>query len=173
MIIDFIYQKDEFVDSRRRFLFMRKLITKLQVIICALVLVVDIILLCTKGAGYIFQGIYLAFNVIYIILIVIMCYLYFFQPGIGFESMKKFHETYHLKFLEDIIVFDTDTIHSELQWNTYSALWENHKYFYLLQTKDQYSLIPKRVFLNPEECKNFRTLFQRKLPTAEYKLFHN
>lgn len=88
-----------------------------------------------------------------------------------FHQTAKFHQTYHLEFLEDNIIFHTDNLHSEINWNIYTALWENSKYFYLLQTKDIYSFIPKRVFSTEEEVIEFRELYHRQLPSVEYKYF--
>lgn len=49
MVLDFEYTKDEFVDSRRKFIFMRKMITKLQVAVFAFLGLVDIFSYVQKG----------------------------------------------------------------------------------------------------------------------------
>lgn len=171
MVLDFEYTKDEFVDSRRKFIFMRKLITKLQVAVFVFLGLVDIFFLCTKGVEVLKHPIMIVVNVLYILCTIMTCFLYFIQPGLMFHQTAKFHQIYHLEFLEDNIIFHTDNLHSEINWNIYTALWENKKYFYLLQTKDIYSLIPKRVFSTEEEVIEFRELYHRQLPSVEYRYF--
>lgn len=167
MTLDFKYEKEEYVDSRRKFLFMRGIITKIQCFITSLLLVIELILISIDGIT-IFSAV---FGIILVLALCMLFIVYIYQPGNFFNKTSKFHQAYHLEFLSDKIIFKTNDVHSELQWNIYSELWENQKYYYLMQTKDIYTLIPKRVFLSKEQCQQFKELLQMGNKSAKYKFF--
>jgi hypothetical protein len=167
MTLDFKYEKEEYVDSRRKFLFMRGMVTKPQLFITFLLLVSELILISIERITIFSE----ALGIVLILSICMLFILYIYQPGVLFNKTSKFHQAYHLEFLADKIIFKTNDIYSELQWNTYSGLWENEKYYYLMQTKDIYTLIPKRVFLSKGQCEQFKELFQISNKSAEHKFF--
>jgi hypothetical protein len=166
MVLDFQYSKEEFVKSRRKYLLMSKAIL-LQLVIIPIAFFVYIIFLCMKGLTIFTASI----GIVFLFDIYLIFMVYIVQPGRFYERTEKFHEEYHMEFLEDKIVFHTEGIHSELLWNIFSALWENKKYYYLIQSRGSYSVIPKRVFSSKEQRKEFKELFRSKNPSANYKYF--
>ena len=95
------------------------------------------------------------------ILLAISSVLYIFQPGMFYDKIDKFKQQYYLEFKDNKIFFRTDDISSELEWNFYEALWENDDFFYIIHSKEMYTLIPKRVFNNEMEMIEFKELFMK------------
>lgn len=158
MEIRFKYTKEEWIESRKNYLFLSKTITKFHILILFLITIFI--------AGYTTVFEIKTLNIILIImdvlLIIVYIYLYFVQPTYIFDKTKKYHSEYRLSFLENEIRFETDEIQSSLSWNTYSSYLENEKYIFLLQGKINYVMIPKRVF-NGETEKEFMELINTKL----------
>jgi hypothetical protein len=61
------------------------------------------------------------------------------------------------------IVSDHQLGHSEAAWNMYEKFRETEKLFLLYQSPDLIGMVPKRVFSNPEELQQFRTLITSKI----------
>ena len=72
-------------------------------------------------------------------------YLYILMPILKFKRTTKYHEEYTLVFSKESIKFKTQSIESEMKWDIYSALWDSHDFYYLIQAPRIYTLIPKRV----------------------------
>lgn len=162
----FQYTKKEHIDSRRKYLFMSKAITKLSLIAIPVLLIIEINLLIREDyPSAIFLG------VLYILHIIILLCLYFLQPVMIYNQTEKFHHEYLLTFVDDIILFKTHGINSELKWDIYHQLWETDKYFYLIQARDIYTLLPKRVFTNKEQEKEFVNLYLQQHSKDTYKIF--
>ncbi len=75
----------------------------------------------------------------------------------------KLKEEYDLTFSDEGIQFKTDSINSNLKWNTYVDFMESEECFYLIQSKQVYSVIPKRVFESVEVENGFREMVLRNL----------
>lgn len=61
------------------------------------------------------------------------------MPILKFKQAEKYHEEYTLIFSKNIIRFKTPSIESELKWNIYSMLWENHDFYYLIQAFEEFA----------------------------------
>ena len=64
-------------------------------------------------------------------------------------------------FSEEGILFETATLHSELKWDTYTALWESGDCYYLVQTKQIYSILLKRAFAGDAEKLAFERMAEQ------------
>jgi hypothetical protein len=79
-------------------------------------------------------------------------------PRFTFRREPKFRDDYSLTFSAGGIHFRTAHIDSQLQWSMYSrALVDTHSYVLYYGTR-QFTVIPKRVFQNPEEQQTFEKL---------------
>lgn len=167
MILNFKYTRDEYVKSRRNYLFMNKTIKKLDLTLIGLLIIFTIYLFINNGVSIM--------PIILIILLfivsIIFAVLYVFQPGIFYDKINKFNQQYHLEFRDNRILFKTNGINSELDWNFYEALWENDNFFYIIHSKEMYTLIPKRVFNNEMEIIEFKNLFMKYNDKKIYKKF--
>ena len=85
-------------------------------------------------------------------------------PPLVFRREPKFRDEYSLKFSEEGIHFNTAHIDSQLRWSMYSrALVDSHSYVLYYGTRS-FTVIPKRVFQNPEELRTFDELLVRHVP---------
>lgn len=167
MILNFKYTRDEYVESRRNYLFMNKTIKKLDLLLIGLLILFTLYLFINNG----FSTLTIVLLILLFIISAILMILYIFQPGMFYDRIDKFKQQYHLEFNDSKILFKTDDINSELEWNFYEALWENKKFFYIIHSKEMYTLIPKRVFKNINEIIEFRELFLKYNDKKIYKNF--
>jgi hypothetical protein len=86
-------------------------------------------------------------------------------PPLAFRREPKFRDEYSLTFSSEGIHFRTTHIDSTLQWDLYtSALVDNHSYV-LYYGWRHFTLIPKRVFQNPEQRQLFERLLAENIAT--------
>jgi len=92
------------------------------------------------------------------VLVFILFAAFIVIPPFAFRSEPKFRDDYSLTFSQDGIHFRTAHIDSQLQWSMYSrALIDEHSYV-LYYGSRQFTVIPKRVFQNPEQQQLFEQL---------------
>lgn len=157
MILSFKYTRNEYIKSRRNYLFMNKIIKKTDLILVGLLGLFTLYLFLNNG----FSTMFIILCILLFILLAIFSVLYIFQPGMFYDKIDKFKQQYYLEFKDNKIFFRTDDISSELEWNFYEALWENGDFFYIIHSKEMYTLIPKRVFNNEMEMIEFKELFMK------------
>ncbi|WP_462351103.1 YcxB family protein [Fusobacterium varium] len=157
MILSFKYTRNEYIKSRRNYLFMNKIIKKTDLILVGLLGLFTLYLFLNNG----FSTMFIILYILLFILLAIFSVLYIFQPGMFYDKIDKFKQQYYLEFKDNKIFFRTDDISSELEWNFYEALWENDDFFYIIHSKEMYTLIPKRVFNNEMEMIEFKELFMK------------
>lgn len=157
MILSFKYTRNEYIKSRRNYLFMNKIIKKTDLILVGLLGLFTLYLFLNNG----FSTMFIILCILLFILLAIFSVLYIFQPGMFYDKIDKFKQQYYLEFKDNKIFFRTDDISSELEWNFYEALWENDDFFYIIHSKEMYTLIPERVFNNEMEMIEFKELFMK------------
>ncbi|WP_279119648.1 YcxB family protein [Fusobacterium varium] len=157
MILSFKYTRNEYIKSRRNYLFMNKIIKKTDLVLVGLLGLFTLYLFLNNG----FSTMFIILCILLFILLAIFSVLYIFQPGMFYDKIDKFKQQYYLEFKDNKIFFRTDDISSELEWNFYEALWENDDFFYIIHSKEMYTLIPKRVFNNEMEMIEFKELFMK------------
>ena len=157
MMLSFKYTRNEYIKSRRNYLFMNKIIKKTDLILVGLLGLFTLYLILNNG----FSTMFIILCILLFILLAIFSVLYIFQPGMFYDKIDKFKQQYYLEFKDNKIFFKTDDISSELEWNFYEALWENDDFFYIIHSKEMYTLIPKRVFNNEMEMIEFKELFMK------------
>lgn len=167
MILNFKYTRDEYIKSRRKYLFMNRTVKKIDLILIGILIIFTMYLFINNG----FSTMSVVLSILLFIIIVIFAILYIFQPGMFYDKINKFKQQYHLEFKDNKILFKTNDISSELEWNFYEALWENDNFFYIIHSKEMYTLIPKRVFNNINEITEFRELFLKYNDKKVYKNF--
>lgn len=159
--LKFQYTQNEYVRAERQYLIANKTLHKYDIALAAVFL--------SASAAYMFLSSFRLFSVLIFGLVIIViamgCYLYFFMPVHKFRQTAKYHDEYTLKFTEDTIYFKTPSIESELKWNVYSALWDNHDFYYLIQAPRIYALIPKRAFQDQNEKEAFEEMARSNLKT--------
>jgi len=152
--LNFKYSKEEYVNAVRKYLFLSKTITKTSIIILAICIIVEIVITFNSGLTLISCALWFAT----LLAMVMGSYLYFIQPGYLYKSTSKLHQQYSLIFAQETIYFKTEGISSELKWTIYKKLWDCPAFYYLVQAKSIYTVIPKRVFNSGTELDKFKSL---------------
>lgn len=152
--LTFTYTKEEWVEARRAYLLLTKAVTRFQMACMALIAGFLAFSISRYGLTTSLAGL----TVLFLIVIGMHLFAYFIQPSWIFGSTKKYHGEYRLWFSEQEIRFETQGISSTLGWSNYDGYLENSSFFYLLQGKHYYLLIPKRVFPTPEGPVEFKAL---------------
>jgi len=165
--ITFLYTKEEYVKAVQKYLFMSKIITPFSIVFMTILLAGSIIYYMTKGSGA-FSALFITVSALYSCIFLAM---YFFQPGFVFKQTEKFHEQYQLSFYLNAIDFQTPSISSKLEWKMYHKLWENNDFFYLIQNKNIYTVLPKRAFTTSQDIDTFRDMAREAKPPMQYKRF--
>ena len=152
----FQYTQSEYIKAERQYLISNKTIHKYDI---ALVV-------------YMLFSSFSVFSILIFGLIIVVTalgsYLYILMPILKFKQTAKYHEEYTLVFSKETIKFKTQSMESEIKWNIYSALWENHDFYYLIQAPRIYTLIPKRVFKDLNEKQLFEEIAQSKVKTIKH-----
>jgi hypothetical protein len=79
-------------------------------------------------------------------------------PTITFRNQPKFRDEYSLSFSPQGVHFRTTNIDSDLKWGVYtSALVDSYSYI-LYYGKQQFTIIPKRVFQDASQRQTFEQL---------------
>lgn len=154
MEVKFTYTKEEWVDGRRKYLFLAKILTRMQLVIMSLMTVLFTVSTSIYGFGIINT----ALGVILALLVLELLVVYGIQPSMLYNETDKYHSGYRFVFREDGFLFETQGIASELKWDIYTGYAQSGKYYYLLQGKINYTLIPKRVFTSEQDREIFEKI---------------
>jgi hypothetical protein len=149
--VDFQYEKNEYISAFREYLFKSKIIRKRDLALVGVMSAAEVFLLAKTGISIysIIIGVILCFYA------VIFGLLYFYQPLHVFKNSPKLHQRYTLTFTENNLQFKTNGISSDLKWNIYHELWSCRNFYYLIQAKNIYTIVPKRAFKNAGELQAF------------------
>ncbi|WP_313180884.1 YcxB family protein [Lacrimispora sp.] len=152
--VSFSYTKNEWIDGRRKYLLLSKTIKKSDIIALIIAAVVSIFSIII----YKFNTLNIILSIIVAVFTAMLLLLYVLQPIWIFRLTEKYHHPYKMKFSSENISFESQGISSVLSWDIYSSYIENDRYFYLLQGKPNYVLIPKRAFLSDKDELQFKKL---------------
>lgn len=164
--LQFNYTQAEYVKADRQYLFASRTITKTSVVVLAIYLPFSVF--------YLFFSSFCICSILALMIgvlcLMLGCILYFFIPGYKFRQTAKYQEEYHLAFSNDAILFQTPTLHSELKWDIYSALWESDDFYFLIQAPRHYTLLPKRAFASLATQQSFEEIALSNLNCTMRKL---
>ena len=156
--LSFIHSEKEYVAATRLF-YARVYHTRFILLISSAVLIVGLTLIFL-GFDLVLGGV-LAFCGF--ILLLFNFYAYFVTPGQYFRRNAKFREQYNVRFSEEGLLFRSKDVESKLEWSFYSGVEETPQSYFLCYDKDLFTLIPKRVFIDKNQERDFRDLLNRKL----------
>jgi YcxB-like protein len=102
-----------------------------------------------------------------VLLVLMLVAAFFVIPPLVFRREPKFRDDYSLTFSSEGIHFRTAHIDSQLQWSMYSrALIDSYSYV-LYYGSSQFSVIPRRVFRNVDEQREFEEMLAKHVPIIE------
>ena len=155
--LTFNYTKEEFIKAEKKYLLASKAISKIHMVFVAGYFIFS--------AAYLFASSASLTSIVCLTIaslaLALGVFLYFASPSIRFKQTAKYYEQYTLTFSKDLIHFKTPSINSELSWSIYSELWETAQFYYMIQGKRMYTLLPKRVFKSDGEIKAFEALAEQ------------
>jgi hypothetical protein len=91
-------------------------------------------------------------------LILMLLAAFIILPSLAFRLEPKYRDDYSLIFSPLGIHFRTAHVDSQLQWSLYSRALVDDNSYILYAGSRTYSIIPKRVFANPQQQKVFEIL---------------
>lgn len=157
--IRFQYTEEEFVKAVRKYLLASGTIKKADIVIT--LIGVPCIL------AYLFLSHFNWLSILLLVCTLLLCgmvgFLYFCGPVMSFRKVPKYAQEYHLNFSEERILFETAELNSELKWEIYTALSESEDCYYLVQTKQIYSILPKRAFAGETERLIFEQMAEKSM----------
>ena len=160
----FQYTQSEYIRAERQYLISSKIIHKYDIALVTVFLLLSVVYMLFTSFS-IFS--ILIFGLV-IVVTALGSYLYILMPILKFKQTAKYHEEYTLVFSKETIEFKTQSIESEMKWDIYSALWESHDFYYLIQAPRIYTLIPKRVFKDLNEKQLFEEITQSRVKTTKH-----
>ena len=148
MEITFKYEREEYVRAVRKYLITSKIISKSSIVLVPLINILSIIFIITDGSFISVLSCCISF-----LALIMGLTLYIYVPNRDFKIVNKYSEEYSLKFSRGRIEFKTDTIDSKIEMNLYKEFWKSREFYYLVQAKYQYTIIPRRVISEANEKK--------------------
>jgi hypothetical protein len=93
-----------------------------------------------------------------ILLIGILLFVLLLFPRILYRRDKKYNELYAIVFSDEGIVFKKDSGEAGFDWFVYTRAIEDRNTYILYFGRNDFTIIPKRVFMTAEEESIFRRL---------------
>ncbi|MFC4777324.1 YcxB family protein [Paenibacillus sp. GCM10023252] len=156
MHFGFKYSKEEYVKAMRESYDDSKFI---DLLVAVGLLSLGIYLSFTDSYE-LFSAIFIVISLVYIFMIFSK---YFILPTIVYNREPKFKEDYELSFLENEILFKAGAMNSTIPWSYYFDYKQSKDFIFLKYAKERYTVIPKRIFKNDEEAKEFIDLLKIKM----------
>lgn len=166
MEISFKYKVAEYVDAKRKYLYMSKSVTPLTLIMFVGFFIFAVLML-VKKVSPLSLGMFAAWAFFAITLYVLLIS----QPKSTYKKNKDLQADYTIKFNNKSINLTMGEEAIKENWESFKELWGNWEYYYLIREKGNYLLIPKRAFKDEEEAKSFKDLYLKNNKNGIYKGF--
>ena len=164
--LQFQYTKEEYIKAYRQFLVASKTISQGSVLF--------VLAYTLHSVWYLFRSSFSTLSVVRALLaflaVLTGSLLYFYKPGANWANTEKFHQAYTLTKTSNDNLFSTPTVNSTLNWGIYSQFWESDDFYFLFQTKQTFTFLPKRAFASPTEMAAFETLVGQNLGGTKRKI---
>ena len=154
MELVFYYKRSEYINAKFKYINHLKIIPAYLYIIFSLLVVGAIVFMATKIfiAGGILLALALALLLFYLSITV-------FIPLSDFNKSDLLKEDQHIIFDNNEVQLLYNDMQIYKDMSDYKALYESKKYFYFVLNTNQYTLIPKRLFDDPEDEKLLREIY--------------
>lgn len=152
----FKYSQKEYVKAFRQHLLLSKRVYRSDYIIIHLIIAALGWLLFHNPDDWLYRMLF----ILCLIWGLIIYLGYFSVPVRNFKAEPKFRNEYQLTFSKNGIKFITEGINSNLSWSIYTDMIESADFYYLIQTRQMYTIIPKRAFISEEQRKLFAEIVQ-------------
>lgn len=95
-------------------------------------------------------------------------FVYLIRPGYQFDHTPSCRDSTAYTFTKEDIGLQNETVAGVFQW-TFTKLWNTEEFYFLIQDKQSYSMLPKRIFGGPKEWSAFEEMVLEALPEIKYK----
>lgn len=164
--VSFLYEKDEYVRAVRFYL-RKSGTTPLWDVFVLLVI------LALVGVMVYFMGVTPMVIVLLVLTAVVLVmggYLYLLSPGYQYDRMPKLREHHTLHFSMEDIGLQTATVAGVVKWD-YTKFWISKTDYYLIQSRQVYTILPKRIFRDDQERSRFEAIVLAANPGIKRRVF--
>lgn len=175
--IKFQYTREEYVEARRLFLRMSRLVTPLSLALWGLAVAAELWSVLSSGATptTLLLGLLLLFAG------VMLGQLYLIRPGRLFDRTPWMQQPCLLEYSREGVTLEGEGMRVSVPWKDCASLWETPQWFFLLPLHRQplhrqggpgrCILIPKEGFAAPGGCTAFRELALEQLGEANHRCY--
>lgn len=163
--ISFRYTKDEFVKAMQKYLEISGTIGTGERWVLTLSLAIDGVLIIRQGIN----TLTLSLSFLIALFTLWALWLYFQNPKSSYKKALRLTENYLFTFSQDKISFKSDKAAADFKWKSFKKLYETEDFFYLVQSKHSYSMLPKRAFASPKDMEDFKKIAGLGNSSMEYK----
>lgn len=153
--LEFSYNKDEYIKSRRKFLRINKSISTSNIIFLLVMTLLEIIFLVIHEF---FFGIII--GMLLIISYIMIGALYFILPKKIYEKNDYLKEKMQVEIYDDGIKIKRKNIDSFIEWKQIPSIDESKDFLFFVQDKMNYILIPKRVIKNNYDLVTIQKIYK-------------
>lgn len=161
--IEFNISRDEYIKSRRKFLRQSKTVSNGNIIFLIIMTLIEIL--------FLFIGEYFFSIIIGVLLIIsylLICVLYFIQPGKLYDKTEFIKEKMNFEIDENGIKSVFKKGKSETKWFFIEEIWESKEFIYLIQAKFSYTVIPKNAFKNEFDLVKLQQFYKEENKKGKY-----
>ena len=163
MVVSFQYTKEEWVRCHRRYLFLSRTLTQVELWLAAVLSVMCAAYLVYFGAAW-KSG---SLCILCVAVVGMFGFLYFRQPYRIYEKTPGFDLPHVLDFNEDGVDYRTEGYVTSTPWEKFVTWLETDEAFFLAESRSVYTMIPKRV-LEGREAAALRKMFKERLPKNRF-----
>jgi hypothetical protein len=157
--VKFQYGKQEYVKAIQEYLIAAKILRRVDFFVIFIIFFLSV--------GYMLKFGKNSLSVTMLALSAFIAFMllkfYFINPMMTWNKTPKLKEEYSLTFSEADIAFKTVSVNTKLNWNIYKKYLETRNFYFLLMSRQQYTIIPKRAFKSPEKQRAFENIIKLKM----------
>lgn len=164
--VSYFYEKDEYVRAVRFFLRKSGATPLWNVFVFAAVL-------AAVGVMIRLGGVTPMVIVLLVLLGVVLasgCVVFFVMPGYQYDRLPKLRERTTLRFSREDIGVRSDCAAGVIKW-AYAKFWISRTDYYLIQSRQVYTILPKRIFQSDEERSRFEEIVLEANPGIKRRVF--
>lgn len=158
------FVRGEYIRGVRLYLRKSRLAGPLDLILLAVILAITAVLIWLKGMTVV--------NTALVVLLAMAAgmgfYAYLVRPGYQFDHTPQCRESSAYTFTKEDIGLQNSSVAGVFTW-AFTQFWNTEEFYFLLQDKQNYTMLPKRIFGGPEEWARFEALVVEAVPNIKYK----
>ncbi|MBU5625734.1 YcxB family protein [Oscillibacter sp. MSJ-2] len=163
MVVSFQYTREEWVRCHRKYLFLSRTLTQIELWLAAVLCVLCVAYLVYFGPAW--KSVSLC--ILCAAVVGMFWFMYFRQPHRIYDKTPGFDLPHVLDFNEDGVDYRTEGFVTSTPWEKFVTYVETDEAFFLAESRSVYTMIPKRALVSAEE-KNLRGILKDHLPKNQF-----